>query len=44
MALFRLSPASHAAPLVRGEGIYLRPPEIRDFEAWAICGREAARF
>lgn len=34
MALFRLPPVSYAAPLLRGEGVYLRPPEMRDFEAW----------
>jgi ribosomal-protein-alanine N-acetyltransferase len=35
VALFRLTPASHAAILLRGEGVYLRPPEMRDYEAWA---------
>ncbi|MGH6848884.1 MAG: GNAT family N-acetyltransferase [Methylocella sp.] len=44
MALFRLSPASHAAPLVRGEGIYLRPPEMRDFEAWADLRARSRAF
>ena len=44
MALFRLSPASHAAPLVRGEGIYLRPPEMRDYEAWADLRARSRAF
>ena len=35
MALFRLGPTSRTTTLVRGEGIYLRPPEMRDYEAWA---------
>ncbi|MGB8898772.1 MAG: GNAT family protein [Methylocella sp.] len=44
MALFRLSPASLAAPLVRGEGIYLRPPEMRDHEAWADLRARSRAF
>jgi ribosomal-protein-alanine N-acetyltransferase len=44
MALFRLSPASYAAPLVRGEGIYLRPPEMRDFEAWTDLRARSRAF
>jgi ribosomal-protein-alanine N-acetyltransferase len=35
MALFRLGSTSDSAHFIRGEGIYLRPPEMRDFEAWA---------
>lgn len=42
MALFRLGPTSESAPFVRGEGIYLRPPEMRDFEAWAAL-RDCSR-
>ncbi len=44
MALFRLSPASHSSPLVRGEGIYLRPLEMRDFEAWADLRARSRAF
>lgn len=44
MALFRLYPPSHAAPLVRGDGIYLRPPEMRDFEAWADLRAQSRAF
>lgn len=35
MALFRLYPASQPEFLLRGEGVYLRPPEMCDYEAWA---------
>ncbi|MCI0599973.1 MAG: GNAT family N-acetyltransferase [Beijerinckiaceae bacterium] len=35
MALFRLYPASHTGILLRGEGVYLRPPDMRDYEAWS---------
>ena len=35
MALFRLGPSSDNATFVRGEGVYLRSPEMRDFEQWA---------
>lgn len=44
MALFRLSPATHTAPLVRGDGVYLRPPEMRDFEAWAELRARSRAF
>ena len=42
MALFGLGPALSHPPIVRGEGIVLRPAEMRDFEAWAGL-REASR-
>lgn len=35
MALFRLGPPNDNANFVRGDGIFLRPPEMQDFEAWA---------
>jgi ribosomal-protein-alanine N-acetyltransferase len=44
VALFRLYPASHAATLLRGEGIYLRPPEMRDYEAWADLRAQSRVF
>ena len=44
MALFRLGPPSHAAPLVRGEGVYLRPPVMRDFDAWAELRAQSRAF
>ncbi len=44
MALFRLYPPVHAPTLVRGEGLYLRPPEMGDFEAWAALRAQSRRF
>jgi ribosomal-protein-alanine N-acetyltransferase len=35
LALFRLGPSSDNATFIRGEGVYLRPPEMHDFDAWA---------
>ncbi|WP_395698030.1 GNAT family N-acetyltransferase [Methylocella sp.] len=35
MALFRIGPNPESGQLLRGEGVYLRPPELRDYEAWA---------
>jgi [ribosomal protein S5]-alanine N-acetyltransferase len=35
MALFRLYPANPTEILLRGEGVFLRPPEMRDYEAWS---------
>ena len=34
MALFRLGPSSDNANFIRGEGFYLRPGEMRDFDQW----------
>lgn len=44
MALFRLGPTSENATFVRGEGVYLRPPEMRDFEAWAGLRERSRAF
>lgn len=35
MALFRIGPSIESATFVRGDAVYLRPPEMRDFEQWA---------
>jgi ribosomal-protein-alanine N-acetyltransferase len=35
MALFRLGPAPENANFIRGEGIYLRPGEMRDYDQWS---------
>ncbi|ACK50222.1 GCN5-related N-acetyltransferase [Methylocella silvestris BL2] len=35
MALFRIGPNNENAQFLRGEGVYLRPPEMRDFEEWS---------
>jgi ribosomal-protein-alanine N-acetyltransferase len=42
MALFRLGHSTENANFVRGEGVYLRPGEMRDYEAWARL-REVSR-
>ena len=42
MALFRLGGASENVTFVKGEGLYLRPPEMRDFDSWARL-RDASR-
>lgn len=42
MAFFRLGLPHENAHVVRGEGVYLRPPEMRDFEAW-VSLRERSR-
>ena len=44
MALFRLGPANENANFVQGEGVYLRPPEMRDFEAWAGLRERSRAF
>jgi ribosomal-protein-alanine N-acetyltransferase len=42
MAFFRLGISLDPMPLVRGDGLYLRAPEMRDFEAWTKL-REVSR-
>ncbi len=42
MALFRIGPNVEVPQFVRGDGVYLRPPEMRDFEAWSSL-RERSR-
>jgi ribosomal-protein-alanine N-acetyltransferase len=42
MALFRLGSSTDNANFVRGEGIYLRPGEMRDYESWSVL-RERSR-
>ncbi|WP_395665182.1 GNAT family N-acetyltransferase [Methylocella sp.] len=42
MALFRLGANTETAQLLRGDGVYLRPPEMRDYEDWSAL-REASR-
>ena len=44
MALFPLSSLNHPGPLIRGEGVYLRPPEMRDYEAWADLRANSRAF
>ena len=42
MTQFRFSPPGSQSPYIRGGGIYLRLPQMRDFDAWAE--RYAARL
>lgn len=44
MALFRLGPSYENATFVRGEGVYLRPPDIHDFEQWAALRQLSRNF
>ena len=42
MALFRLNRSKSAEPLLRGEGVFLRPGIMEDFAQWTLL-REASR-
>ena len=42
MALFRLGPARESTTFVRGDGVFLRPADMDDFQAWATL-RAASR-
>ena len=44
MALFRLGPSYDTATLVRGESVYLRPAEMRDFDEWAALRERSRTF
>ncbi len=44
MSLFRLTKASETEPLIRGDGIYLRPAVAGDFPAWAQLRAESRAF
>jgi ribosomal-protein-alanine N-acetyltransferase len=44
MALFRLTAAAESAPLLRGDGLYLRPARGADFAAWARLREESRDF
>ena len=44
MALFRLPRAFEPSPLVRGEGLHLRPAAMDDYEAWAALRVESRNF
>lgn len=44
MALFRLGVSSGNAIFARGEGVYLRLPEMRDYEAWAGLRERSRAF
>ena len=44
MALFRLGPAVENANFIRGDGVYLRPAEMRDFDPWARLRERSRNF
>ena len=44
MALFRLGTDRDSANAVRGDGVYLRPPEMNDFEEWASLRQRSRAF
>ncbi|VFU07432.1 30S ribosomal protein S5 alanine N-acetyltransferase [Methylocella tundrae] len=44
MALFRIGPNIEIPHFVRGDGVYLRPPEMRDFEAWSSLREHSRDF
>ena len=44
MALFRLGGPSEPLHAIRGDGVYLRPLESRDFQAWADLRERSRAF
>ena len=44
MALFRLGNPSENANFIRGDGVFLRPAEMRDFEKWAVLRERSRKF
>jgi ribosomal-protein-alanine N-acetyltransferase len=44
MALFRLTKAADVEPLLRGDGVALRPAVIGDFPAWARLREQSRAF
>src|SRR5471030_1224939 len=44
MALFRITRAVDPAPLLRGEGLYLRPAQSDDYPAWASLRENSREF
>ncbi len=44
MALFRLGPSYDAATVLRGDAVYLRPAEMRDFDEWAMLRERSRSF
>lgn len=44
MALFRLTTARETATLIRGDGIFLRPARMEDFEPWARLRDRSREF
>ena len=44
MALFRLGTPGENAPFLRGDGVILRPAEMRDYEEWAALRERSRSF
>jgi ribosomal-protein-alanine N-acetyltransferase len=44
MSLFRLTKTPETEPLIRGDGLYLRPAVAADFHAWAQLRAESRSF
>ena len=44
MALFRLTPARDSRTFIRGDGVFLRPAEMVDFEPWASLREKSREF
>jgi ribosomal-protein-alanine N-acetyltransferase len=44
MSLFRLTKSPEMEPLIRGDGLYLRPAAAGDFPAWAQLRAESRAF
>ena len=44
MALFRIGATNDNATFIRGDGVYLRPPEMHDFERWAALRHLSREF
>lgn len=44
MALFRLGPPDAPSHFIRGEGVYLRAPQVSDFTAWAALRSDSRAF
>ena len=44
MALFRLTPPREAATFIRGDGVFMRPAKMDDYEAWASLRERSREF
>ena len=44
MALFRLTPVHDASTFIRGDGVFLRPAVMADFEAWSTLRERSRAF
>ncbi|HEY8578833.1 MAG TPA: GNAT family protein, partial [Beijerinckiaceae bacterium] len=44
MALFRIGPSLESAHVIRGDGVYLRPGQQRDYRAWAELRERSRAF